>query len=46
MPGKSSFTEQEWEALRKGVTGAGMLVSTSDRGSFTRSRRRERSRST
>ena len=34
MPGKSSFTEQEWEALRKGVTGAGMLVSTSDRGFF------------
>ena len=34
MPGKSSFTEQEWEALQKGVTGAGMLVSTSDRGFF------------
>ncbi len=34
MAGKSSFTEEEWEALQKGVTGAGMLVSTSDRGFF------------
>jgi hypothetical protein len=34
MTEKSDFTEQEWEALRKGVTGAGLLVSTSDRGFF------------
>ena len=34
MPGKSSFTEQEWEALQKGVTGAGLLVAVSDRGFF------------
>jgi hypothetical protein len=31
---KSDFTEQEWEALQKGVTGAGLLVSLSDRGFF------------
>ena len=29
--GKSDFTEQEWEDLRKGATGAGLLVSVSDR---------------
>jgi hypothetical protein len=34
MAEQSDFTEQEWEALRKGVTGAGLLVSTSDRGFF------------
>jgi hypothetical protein len=34
MAGKSDFTEQEWEALRKGATGAGLLVSVSDRGFF------------
>jgi hypothetical protein len=34
MAERSDFTEQEWEALRKGVTGAGLLVSTSDRGFF------------
>ncbi len=34
MAGRSDFTEQEWEALRKGVTGAGLLVSASDRGFF------------
>ena len=26
MAGKSDFTEDEWEQLRKGVTGAGLLV--------------------
>jgi hypothetical protein len=31
MAGKADFTEQEWEQLRKGATGAGMLVSVSDR---------------
>jgi hypothetical protein len=31
---KSDFTEQEWEALQKGVVGAGLLVSVSDRGFF------------
>ena len=31
MATKADFTEQEWEALRKGVTGAGLLVSLSDR---------------
>ncbi len=34
MAGKSAFTEAEWETLQKGVTGAGMLVATSDRGFF------------
>ena len=34
MPKKSDFTEQEWEQLRKGATGAGMLVSVSDRSFF------------
>ena len=34
MAGKADFTEQEWETLRKGVTGAGLLVSVSDRGFF------------
>jgi hypothetical protein len=34
MAGKADFTEQEWEALRKGVTGAGLLVSVSDRSFF------------
>jgi hypothetical protein len=28
---KSDFTETEWKAMEKGVTGAGMLVSVSDR---------------
>jgi hypothetical protein len=32
MARKAEFTEQEWDALQKGVTGAGMLVSLSDRG--------------
>ena len=34
MATKDDFTEQEWEALHKGVTGAGLLVSTSDPGFF------------
>ena len=32
MAGKADFTAEEWEALRKGVTGAAMLVSLADRG--------------
>ena len=31
MATKTDFTEPEWAALQKGVTGAGMLVSLSDR---------------
>ena len=31
MATKTDFTEQEWESLRKGVSGAGLLVSLSDR---------------
>ena len=31
MATKADFTEDEWEAMRKGVTGAGMLVSIGDR---------------
>lgn len=34
MATKSDFSEQEWETLRRGVTGAGMLVAISDRGFF------------
>jgi beta-glucosidase len=34
MAGKADFTEQEWETIKKGVTGAGLLVSVSDRGFF------------
>src|SRR5580765_8275723 len=34
MAGKSDFTEEEWEQLRRGVTGAGLLVATSDRAFF------------
>jgi hypothetical protein len=34
MAGKSDFTEEEWEQLRKGATGAGLLVSASDRSFF------------
>ena len=34
MATKADFTEQEWEALQKGVTGAGLLVSLSDRSFF------------
>jgi hypothetical protein len=34
MAKKSDFTEQEWETLQKGVVGAGLLVSLSDRTFF------------
>jgi hypothetical protein len=34
VAGKSDFTEAEWEQLRRGVTGAGLLVATSDRSFF------------
>jgi len=34
MAGKADFTEQEWETLEKGVTGAGLLVAVSDKGFF------------
>src|ERR1044072_6251523 len=34
MSSKSDFTEQEWEDRRKGATGAGLLVSVSDRSFF------------
>ena len=34
MAGKSDFTDEEWEDLWKGATGAGLLVSVSDRGFF------------
>jgi hypothetical protein len=31
---KADFTEEEWEQLRKGVTGAGLYVSLADRSFF------------
>ena len=31
MATKADFTEEEWKALEKGVTGTGLLVSVSDR---------------
>ncbi len=34
MAQKSDFTEEEWNQLRKGATGAGLLVSVSDRSFF------------
>jgi hypothetical protein len=34
MTKKADFTEQEWESLQKGVVGAGLLVSLSDRSFF------------
>jgi hypothetical protein len=34
MAGKADFTEQEWETMQKGVTGAAALVSLADRGFF------------
>lgn len=34
MAQKTDFSEQEWEQLRKGATGAGLLVSVSDRSFF------------
>ena len=32
MATKADFTDDEWETMHKGLTGAGMLVSTSDPG--------------
>ncbi len=34
MASKADFTEEEWEAMQKGITGAGLLVAISDRGFF------------
>jgi hypothetical protein len=34
MATKQDFTQEEWEALHKGATGAGLLVSVSDRSFF------------
>ena len=34
MATKEDFTEEEWEQLRKGAAGAGLLVSVSDRSFF------------
>src|SRR5215211_4312148 len=34
MAKKNDFTEQEWESLQKGVMGAGLFVSLSDRSFF------------
>ena len=34
MAGKADFTEEEWDQLRKGATGAGLLVALADRGFF------------
>ena len=34
MATKEDFSEQEWETLQKGVTGAGFLMAVSDRGFF------------
>jgi hypothetical protein len=34
MARKADFTAQEWESLQQGVTGAGLLVSLSDRSFF------------
>ena len=34
MATKADFTEQEWTSLQKGVVGAGLLVSLSDRSFF------------
>jgi hypothetical protein len=34
MATKADFTEQEWETLEKGITGAGFLMAISDRGFF------------
>jgi uncharacterized heparinase superfamily protein len=31
MAGKADFSEEEWDALQKGVTGSGMLVSVAHR---------------
>ena len=32
MATKADFSQEEWEAMQKGITGAGMLVAISDRG--------------
>jgi hypothetical protein len=34
MAQRTDFTDQEWEQLRKGATGAGLLVSVSDKSFF------------
>ena len=34
MATKTEFTQDEWEALQKGVTGAGFLMAVSDRSFF------------
>jgi hypothetical protein len=34
MATKADFTEDEWKTMEKGVTGAGLLVSSSDPGFF------------
>jgi hypothetical protein len=34
MATRADFTEQEWDSLQKGVVGAGLLVSVSDRSFF------------
>ena len=34
MATKTDFSEQEWETLQKGVTGAGFLMAVSDRSFF------------
>lgn len=34
MAARSDFSDDEWEAMHRGVTGAGLLVSVSDRGFF------------
>jgi hypothetical protein len=34
MAAKTDFTAEEWDALQKGVTGAGMMVSIADPGFF------------
>lgn len=34
MGANADFTSEEWETMRKGATGAGLLVSFSDRGFF------------
>jgi vacuolar-type H+-ATPase subunit F/Vma7 len=34
MASKADFTEEEWDALEKGVTGAGFMVAISDRSFF------------
>jgi hypothetical protein len=34
MATKADFTEQEWDTIHKGATGAALLVSLSDRGFF------------